>query len=158
MSMRRVFTTFIPVSPSRPVPWIAAGGFFLFAIPCLTPRHVPAPSRLAFAGSTSKPVEWVWMCLGRDWVRRLSLRHRGSTQAFRSTTRLDHPVRHFVVDTTGKGPQRAPRADLDAGEPFGGRRARGIGWMPHRCRIRSADRLQLLRPRANVPIPIRTGG
>jgi hypothetical protein len=104
------------------MPWLAAAGALFFAIlfvmPLYVPTRDPIPSRLAFTGSTLKSVEWVEMCLGKDWGGRLSLRHRGPTKASAPTTRLDNPIRHFVVDLTDEGSLRVLKAYSHTGEPF----------------------------------------
>jgi hypothetical protein len=114
-----------PVSLKQPLPWFVAGGLFLFAILFFIPVHTemknPSSSRLAFSGSTSKPIEWVEMCLGKDWGGRLSLRHRQPPEASKLMARLDNPVRHFVVDVIDEGTVRVMKAYSRSGAPFSDR-------------------------------------
>lgn len=81
-----------------------------FLVPFRTPANNPDPSRLAFTGTTEKPLERVAMCLGKDWSGRLSLRHRLRPDATLPTARLDNPVWHFVVDVIDEGGLRRLRA------------------------------------------------
>lgn len=120
--MRPVPTTFNPVSLKQPLLWLVTAGLFLFAVLFIVPRHVPAndpaPSRLAFSGSTSKSAEWVEMCLGKDWGSRLPLRHREAPKASKPIVRLDNPVRHFVIDVVDEGSERVIKGYSRKGEPF----------------------------------------
>jgi hypothetical protein len=107
------------------MPWLAAGGLLLFAafffVPFKTTTENPAASRLAFVGSTSRQLEWVEMCLGKDWGGRLSLRHRKPPAISKPMARLDNPVRHFIVDVVDEGPERVLKAYSRAGERFSDR-------------------------------------
>jgi hypothetical protein len=104
---------------TQPLPWLAAAGLAIFAVfflaPFRTPADDPDPSRLAFTGTTERPLNWVEMCLGKDWGGRLSLRHRPAPV---STIRLDNPVWHFIVDVADEGRLRRLRAYSRHGEPF----------------------------------------
>lgn len=114
-----------PVSLEQPMPWFVAGGLLLFAllffIPWNSAPDNPAPSRLAFTGSTSKPLDWVNWCLGQNWGGGLSLRHRKPSDTGRPTVRFDNPVRHFIVDVSDAGSVRLMRAYSRRGEPFSSR-------------------------------------
>jgi len=107
---------------NQPLPWLAAAGLAIFAVlflvPFRTPANNPDPSRLAFTGTTEKPLDWVDMCLGKDWGGRLSLRHRLRPDTALPTVRLDNPVWHFVVDVSDEGKIRRLRAYSRRGEPF----------------------------------------
>ena len=110
----------------QPLMWFAgAAGLMLFALLYFVPLYVeeadPDPARLAFSGSTSKPLDWVETCLGKDWGGRLSLRHRANPKGPSPAVRLDNPVRHFVVDVVDTGQARVLRAYSQSGEPFGER-------------------------------------
>jgi hypothetical protein len=113
----------VPSDPfGRLLLWFAAGGLLLFAIlfvgPCRRTTADAAPGRLAFTGSTPKTLDWVEMCLGKDWGGRLSLRHRKAPSSERPMARLDNPVRHFVVDVIDDGAERVLRAYSRDGKPF----------------------------------------
>lgn len=107
------------------MPWFVAGGLLLFAIlffvPWRSAPNDPVPSRLAFTGSTSKRLDWVNWCLGQNWGGGLTLRHRKPPDTGRPATRLDNPVRHFIVDISDEGSQRRMRAHSRRGEPFSSR-------------------------------------
>lgn len=107
---------------NQPLPWLAAAGLAIFAVfflvPFRTPANNPDPSRLAFTGTTEKPLDWVEMCLGKDWGGRLSLRHRLRPDTALPTVRLDNPVWHFVVDVSDEGKIRRLRAYSRRGETF----------------------------------------
>ncbi|WP_155738134.1 hypothetical protein [Sphingobium yanoikuyae] len=105
---------------NQPLPWLVAMGLFIFSIlffaPFGTSASDPSHDRLAFEGKTDRPLEWVEMCLGKDWGGRLSLRHRKAPS--QSVARLDNPVRHYVVDIVDEGVVRQMRAYSRHGEAF----------------------------------------
>lgn len=113
------------VTLRHPLPWFVAGGMLLFSFLIFIPLNSriddPTPARLAFTGSTEKPLEWVEMCLGKDCGGRLTLRHRKAPQGTTRTARLDNPVRHYVVDVVDTGGERVLRGYSRRGEPFSNR-------------------------------------
>lgn len=115
---------------NQPLPWLAAASLAIFAVfflvPFRTPANNPDPSRLAFTGTTEKPLDWVDMCLGKDWGGRLSLRHRLRPDVALPTVRLDNPVWHFVVDVSDEGNIRRLRAYSRRGEPFTSRQIEAL--------------------------------
>ena len=104
---------------NHPLPWVVAG-LVLFSILFFFPSNAvesdPSHDRLVFQGKTDRPLQWVEMCLGKDWGGRLNLRHREANSA--SSARLDNPVRHYVVDVIDDGIVRHMRAYSRHGEAF----------------------------------------
>lgn len=90
----------------------------LFLVPFRTPANNPDPSRVAFTGTTKKPLDWVDVCWGKAWGGRLSLRHRLRPDTGLPTVRRNYPVWHFVVDVSHEGNIRRLRAYSRRGEPF----------------------------------------
>ena len=120
------FSRHVPLN--QPLPWLAAAGFFLFSILILVPFGTtatdPADDRLAFQGKTDRSLDWVQMCLAKDWGGRINLRPRKAPSP--SSARLDNPVRHYVVDVVDEGGVRHMRAYSRTGEAFSQRQLEGL--------------------------------
>ncbi len=119
-----------PVPFNQATPWFVAGGLLLFTILFFLPWHSapadPAPSRLAFTGSTSKRLDWVNWCLGQNWGGGLTLRHRKPPDTGGRAARFDNPVRHVIVDVSDEGSRRLIRAYSRRGEPFSPRKREAL--------------------------------